>query len=169
MRAFTLIETLVAITVLVVAVSTPVSLAAQSLFAAFYAKDQTTAFYLAQEGVEMIKNTRDHNLLVLLRDNGVGNWLDGIALNTDLYVDTPHNQIYTSGTCPQSCPALAYDGVFYNHANGVPSRFARTVRVTQDTADANEALVTSTVTWKTGSFKERSFSVSERIYNWLPE
>jgi prepilin-type N-terminal cleavage/methylation domain-containing protein len=169
MRAFTLIETLVAITVLVVAVSTPVSLAAQSLFAAFYAKDQTTAFYLAQEGVEMIKNTRDHNLLVLLRDNGVGNWLDGIALNTDLYVDTPHNQIYTSGTCPQSCPALAYDGVFYNHANGVLSRFARTVRVTQDTADANEALVTSTVTWKTGSFKERSFSVSERIYNWLPE
>lgn len=167
-RGFTLIETLVAITVLVVAVSTPISLAAQSLFTAFYAKDQTTAFYLAQEGIEVVKNRRDHNLLAIL-NGGAGTWLDAIPLGTDLYVDTPNNAIYTNATCPQNCPILSYDGVFYNHTSGTPSRFSRTVRVVQDTADANEALIESTVTWKTGSFQQRDFSISERIYNWLPE
>lgn len=167
-RGFTLIETLVAITILVVAVSTPISLAAQSLFTAFYAKDQTTAFYLAQEGIEMIKNRRDQNLLVVV-NGGSSAWLDGISLDTDLHVDTPNNAIYTTATCPKECPTLVYDGVFYNHTNGTPSRFSRTVRVTQDTADADEALVESTVDWKTGSFQERTFTISERIYNWVPQ
>lgn len=167
-RGFTLIETLVAITILVVAVSTPISLAAQSLFTAFYAKDQTVAFYLAQEGVEMIKNKRDSNLLRIVNGEAP-TWLDGIPLATNLFVDTPHDATYTATTCPSACPILLYDGVFYNHTTGTPSRFSRVVRVVQDTANLDEALVEATVTWKTGSFNERSFTISERIYNWIPQ
>ena len=48
-RGFTLIETLVAISLLMVAIVAPMSLTARSLATAYYARDQITAFHLAQK------------------------------------------------------------------------------------------------------------------------
>ena len=62
-KGFTLIETMVAISILMVAIVAPMSLAAQSLSAAYYARDQITAFYLAQEGIEVVRSVRDTNIL----------------------------------------------------------------------------------------------------------
>jgi Tfp pilus assembly protein PilV len=59
---FTLVETLIAITVLMIAISGPLVVANDGLTAALYARDQMTATFLAQESMETIKNFRDTNL-----------------------------------------------------------------------------------------------------------
>ena len=79
---FTLIETLVAITILTVAVAAPLSLAAQSLLAAFNARDQVTAFHLAQEAIETVRAKRDNNLLQVIKTGDNINWLQGLSVET---------------------------------------------------------------------------------------
>lgn len=62
-RGFTIIETLVAITVLTLAITAPLLIITQALRASYYSRDQITAFYLAQEAIEYIRNVRDETTL----------------------------------------------------------------------------------------------------------
>ncbi|OHA16307.1 MAG: hypothetical protein A2830_00175 [Candidatus Taylorbacteria bacterium RIFCSPHIGHO2_01_FULL_44_110] len=57
---FTIVETLVAITVLMIAIAGPLVAANKSLTAALYAKNQMTASFLAQEAMELIKETKNN-------------------------------------------------------------------------------------------------------------
>lgn len=59
---FTIVETLVAITVLMIAIAGPLVVATRGLSSALASKDQMIASYLAQESMETIKNRRDNNL-----------------------------------------------------------------------------------------------------------
>lgn len=61
-NGFTIIETLVAIAILMISIAGPLAVASKSLTAALYAKDQMIASYLAQEGVETIRNRKDNNI-----------------------------------------------------------------------------------------------------------
>lgn len=164
---FTLIETMVAITILVVAVAAPLTLAAQSLFAAFYAKDQTTAFYLAQEAIELVRNKRDDNMLRFLYGESVS-WLEGIPVDTTFWADIPNDtMVVCSSTCLST--KLQHNGTFYNYQSGDVSRFGRSVIVAQNPSLTNEATISVTIAWQTGSFRERQFTLRERIYNWVPD
>jgi len=58
-HGFTLIETLIAVTILTFAVSGPLYTAGRALVAAEIARDQLVASYLAQEGVESVRAMRD--------------------------------------------------------------------------------------------------------------
>ena len=62
---FTLIETLVAISILLIGVLGPMSIATRGITDGFYVQNQTVATYLAQEGLEMLfaqieNNTREN-------------------------------------------------------------------------------------------------------------
>lgn len=59
---FTIIETLVAITVLMIAVAGPLVVATRGLNSALASKNQMIASYLAQDTLETIKNVRDGNI-----------------------------------------------------------------------------------------------------------
>ena len=63
-KGFTIVETLVAITILMIAIAGPLSIASKSLTAAVTSRDQFVASYLAQESMEAVKNIRDNNLFV---------------------------------------------------------------------------------------------------------
>ena len=160
-RGFTLIETLVAISILLLSVSAPLTIASKGLASSFYAREQITAFYLAQDAVEYIRNTRDNNFL------SGANWLKGFpdtkgALFT---VDTTNGKM---ALCPVSgCDALDYNsstGFYrYNDSNAKVSSFIRSISI--NTINANEVSVSVKISWSAGKFN-RKFSVRENILNW---
>ena len=55
---FTLVEALVAISILMVAVASPMVIAQKGLNSANYSRDQMTATFLAEDALEFIKNFR---------------------------------------------------------------------------------------------------------------
>jgi prepilin-type N-terminal cleavage/methylation domain len=175
-KGFTLVETLIAISILVLAVTGAFSAAHSGMTSALYSKDQITAFYLAQEGIEQIRNLRDQNSLTS------SNWMNGIA-NSAPTEDpcAPGNTCYVNalseftplvrcpGTAPsQTCPNLRINGPgFYSYDVGpetVETRFRREVRMTIITN--NEVMVESTVYWSKGLLVDRSFTAREHLFNW---
>ncbi len=71
---FTLIESLVAISILVGAVVGPLTLISRSIFSVRDAKDKLIAANLAQEGIEIIRGFRDSNVLRGCQNAGVSDW-----------------------------------------------------------------------------------------------
>ena len=161
MKGFTLLETLVAVAVLMMALLGPFSIAQQSLRSAYYARDQVTAYYLAQEGVEFVRSIRDENYLS-------GNpWLNGISTCTDVacMVDFPN---FTYAPCSGTCPALKISdaGGLFNNATGADSKFTRQVTLTPVAGMPDEMIISVTVSW-TSSGVPRIFTLQERLFNWL--
>jgi type II secretory pathway pseudopilin PulG len=60
-KGITLIETVVAVTVLIFALGGPFLMAAKSLKASGYAREEVAAARLAEEGLEIVHNMRDNN------------------------------------------------------------------------------------------------------------
>jgi prepilin-type N-terminal cleavage/methylation domain-containing protein len=59
-RGFTIMETLVAILILLAVITGPLAFIQSGLRASFVARDQIVAFYLAQDAMEAIKNILDN-------------------------------------------------------------------------------------------------------------
>ena len=163
LRAFTLLETLVAVAVLLMALLGPFSIAQQSLRSAYYARDQVTAFYLAQEGIEFVRAIRDQNYLS-------GNeWLSGFdttCTNTPCVVDFPN---FTYTACPAGvCPPVRMSaaGGLYNHESGEVSPFTRQVTLTASDTNPSLVIVSVTISWKSAGVS-RIFTLEERLFNWL--
>lgn len=169
-KGFTLIETMVAVSLLVISVAAPMSLAVQSLSSAFYARDQVTAFHLAQEAIETVRAVRDGNALRVAQGTEA-NLLDGIpsTAGQPFTVDTLNN---TMTLCTSACPPLRNNGSVFGYGTSgtwVDTRFTRTVTATQVGAGVDEVRVSVEVRWRTGAFQERSFIISENLYRWVPD
>lgn len=160
---FSIIETLVAIAILATAIGGPMTLAQQGLTSAFLAKNQVTATFLAQEGMEFIRNERDENILA-----GRGNWLArlGACVSNDgsknCRVDVRTDNI--SG-CGGSCQPLNYDesSGFYTYNAGEETPYIRTVSIEE--INNREIAVTVQVEWQRSGI-DRSISVRENMLNW---
>jgi len=67
---FTLIETLIAVTILSLSVAGPLTTASRAIVASQTARDHLTASYLAQEGIEYVRAMRDEEFLEAYRGGG---------------------------------------------------------------------------------------------------
>lgn len=157
-RGFTIIETLVAVTVLMIAIAGPLVVASKGLFGALASKDQLTASYLAQESMEVIKNIRDNNLVPpanpdWLAYNGIS--LDNCQKNSPCDASAVSAQeVVTGGHQLYLSPAGSY-----NHDSlGLPSIFYRSFFITKPSNtgscpynSSNECRVTVVVSWNEGA------------------
>jgi type II secretory pathway pseudopilin PulG len=172
---FTLVETMVAISLLTIAIVAPMSLTTQSLSSAYYARDQITAFHLAQEAIESIRHARDRNVLKnalgITEANGDPiNLLKGFPANLSkpFTIDTTTDAM---NTCSGTCPALKKtpEGL-YNYSSGTVTPFVRSINATfinNGTEPQDEIRLTVTVTWQSGSLHSRSFVISNNLYRWV--
>jgi prepilin-type N-terminal cleavage/methylation domain-containing protein len=166
-KAFTLIETLVAISVLSVAVGGALTIAQKSLQSAYYSKDETTASYLAAEGIELVRNIRDNTAIA--NSNGATlNWLNGLSAcvgGSHCRIDGTNLAIVSCGGACSSSPLKITTTGIYDYAAGVATRFTRDITLVETVVD-REAIVTSTVTWSSGPFSNHPITLTERILNW---
>ena len=169
---FTLLETLIAIGLLAVSITGPIVLATQGLSSAFFAKDQVTAFYLAQEGVEYVRSIRDENILQqrswLYDLDGSGTKDACVDQTEPCIIDLPN---YTHSSCPAGgCDKLRFNEVsnLYNQTaiggSNIESPYTREVTIT--TVNSDEVSIFVTVSWTTGS-KTHSFTIRENMFNWI--
>jgi len=125
-RAFTLVETLVAITILTFAVTGTFLTANNALIAAATSRNQLTASYLAQEGIENVRLLRDNAYLSAYSAGGtsvsVNAWSGFLAgpISTCVAV-----------SCDLGLPAM--------------TGFTRAIRATP--LSASDEKITSTVSW----------------------
>lgn len=172
---FSLVEAMVAISILSLAVTGPLIIAQKGIQSAIYARDQITAYYLAQEAVEYIRNVRDTNRIQ-------GNeWLASLTLCTQSVsggercnIDARYTD-FTSGSaitaCPAGvCPKISYDPStgFYGYGSGgswAPTIFTREIAI-DNRVSAKEAEISVTIKWNTNLFlPERKFTIKEYVFN----
>lgn len=173
---FTLIETLVAISVLLLSILGPISFAAQGIQNTYYARDQIVAFYMAQEGIELIRAQRDNNALA-----GVGSWLQGIdggtgcetANGCGIEAQNPTTFV-PCGVSPYEPCRLYYDssglttpatqrGVYVlSGSGGIATTFVRRIQIQQ--VSTQEYDVISTVSWTTARLS-KTIVVRSKIFD----
>lgn len=164
-KGFTLIETLVAITILVAALAGPLVLTAQSLFASFVARDQMIASFLAQDAMEYIRHRRDNNILA---GNDIFQGLESCIDSNNPDGCKVETLLGNVTACGSPCAALRYDeteGSYGYDANDSPTIFRRSVLISSLTG-TEEYRVTVTVEWQTRSLN-RQFQVEEVMYKWV--
>jgi Tfp pilus assembly protein PilV len=163
---FTIIETLVAIFILLITTTGPLTFAQSGLRTSFLARDQITAFFLAQESVEVLKNIRDTNQL-----NNT-NWLNNFGKCNPINIgNTVSCDIDASVNLPIQCPnnkcslPLQYDentGIFSFSGNNPFSKYTRTVHVTM--ISKNELQIIVDVSWVSQFLAEKRIVIQENIY-----
>jgi type II secretory pathway pseudopilin PulG len=181
-KGFTLIETMFAVLILTFAITSMMSIVASNLFAARYAKDETTANYLLQEVVDYIRNDRDTTVFL---GSGAGSttalWNSFYAKYSNCTSDTKgcYFDVFNSSTptmcLSTGCPPLYYDAnasttPFYVSESGSTSgllktNFRRKIVVKQNVSNLDEIDVTVTVDWKNGGLPI-SRSLTASFVNW---
>lgn len=161
-------ESLVAITILVLAVTGAATAIQTSISSYIFSKDQIIAFYLAQEGFEQIRNLRDENRLKNQP------WLTGIASTQSdscyfgdaCMVDPVNSNLPTKCSAPGSCLVLKQDpatGFFGYNVAWNDTIFKREILLTQ--INANEISIEVSVKWSKG-LVNREFKARENLLNW---
>lgn len=164
-----LIEVLVALSVLTGSFLGILSLLSRSFLLNRVTSDQAKATYLAEEGIELAKNLIDHDVYRGLATGGVsGGWgvcFPFAAGTNDYEID------YTT----ENCPPAGYTGRFlnfdnasglYGYAAGAATDFVRRIRITKPVGQPNVISVESTVSWSTGPVTSQNIDLQDNFYHW---
>lgn len=180
---FSLLETLVAVSILGLLLTGSAALVQQALKVSSKLKNDTTALYLAQEGLELVRYQRDTNRLSNPLPNA---WINGITGSAQPCHNKPCiSQINPSTgalvflACNPPCQAPGGDSYLrfntvsklYAHQTGlnwVITPYRRLIEVECSdgpSCGSDEIRVRVTVNWNT-VFGARSYVVEENLFNW---
>ena len=172
---FSLVETLVAITILLIVIIGPMTISSSAAKSTSFASEQVTAFFLAQEGAELMEKARNDLLLQNFAGSNADPWADFRSTASGgvyrfCYVTVVANgcnfSINQNGTLtnPTSCAGQndcvvnldAENGSlrskFTPGTSGSATIYSRNIRL--QAVSANEISVTSVVTWRSGFSRE---------------
>ena len=185
-KGFTLVETLVAVTILLLVMITPMTISTKTAKSTNFSSEQIVAFFLAQEGAELAQKHRDDlalkKFLSTTNPNYSANpWADfldadsnalnpfypcftgsgcGLEINTDVRgtLKTPVNCNPLSN-CRLHIDNTSNDRARYTYADtGTTTPFYRVIKMTKTNDD--EVQVISEVTWYTeGQRKKQRVAV----------
>lgn len=175
---FSMVEVLVAISILLLATVGPMTIAARSLQYSQFSGEQNTAFFLAQEGIEAVFNIRAaRGLRHVDRFGGPSptaswGWVSNPAFSDcfapdgcgiDMRDRTLHTNLISCDpieNCRLLYDASANRARFFHDLNqaydsgGVPSEYTRVIQI--ENVNPETVKVTSTVTWQaSGSQQSR--------------
>ena len=175
---FTLIETVVALALIVGALAGPFTLATRGIFSARTAKNKLVALNLAQEGIEIIRQMRDTNVI----NDEDWRGLDAIGnskcndpsactnlhdgdYNVDVVNDSPGASLSNA-----IAPLRLDDHGLYNRNSGDPTLFTRTVSICPPPGrpcpnGQNQMQIVSEVRWSEAGVA-RKVELSETLYRW---
>lgn len=153
-RGFTLLEVFVSLTIMTVAILGLFILVRQTVSSLPLSGQRLTASYLAQEGVEIVRNLRDANKITAADwKQGLENCLAPAGCEVD----------YAS----QSLTAwmnryLKLDGSFYSYSGSTPTLYQRKITLTPG---SDILMVNVEISWQEKG-RSHSLSVREDLYNW---
>ena len=176
-KGFTLVETLVAVSIFSLSIITTMSVLGSGISDTGYAKKKMVAGYLAQEGIEYIRNMRDN--YVLYTDTTGNDWetfknaisecgnAGGGSGNTKNCYFDDENLIQPCGNDLCSNHLLYDSGTGkYNYLSGVDSGFIRSIQARYPSGPNDDIKINSIISWTqpSGSF---SVEFSENLFNWV--
>jgi prepilin-type N-terminal cleavage/methylation domain-containing protein len=187
-KGFTMVETIIAIFIFSVAITAIMAVFSKGIIGINYAKNEMIASYLAQEGIEYIRNLRD-DYIYSEGENGWQSFLErlqdakcAVPGQGGCYFDDSHLNFGTSQgemiqnlfilPCDKECPSLRYNSTNgrYNYdPNGANSSFIRAIKVKFPNGMGGEgAIITSVVSFSGGGIAGE-VSFSEDLYDLTQE
>ena len=176
-NGFTLVETLIAISIFSVSIVALMSFLAQGISTTSYVKEKITAEYLAQEGIESLRNMRDNYVLYPTETGKSWDSFKAVfdASNFDCALDDEcgfnnslvsddQNFIFKCSSSVYGCALFLDNGNYNSDFLGDISNFTRTIWV--ENIDADEIRIYSKVKWIKGS-GPYSITFSEDLFNWV--
>lgn len=188
-KGFTLLETLVAVFILTLALTGPIYIASLAIRSSVESRDNISAYHLAEEAIEVIRNKRDRIALQGHVDSN--SWLfDIMGSATTGCMNPPSSATisscemtrdvsgaYTFTPCSGACPALVFNPagpILYGQtgsSGGINSKFSREIYLQTAPQDGSttanpdrEVDVVVTVKWQDRG-RERQFQIIERLHN----
>lgn len=179
-RGFTLVETLVSLSIFVFAVVGLITITAQGVNNTNYAKSKITAVALSQEGIEIVRNVRDSYLLA----DGVTGWtnftsymnglgcMDGDVCNINPTFTDPQDLSANNGVVdcsPEESCRLTHDisgNGYYDLNQSTDSPYIRLITINTDSTSPDSIEVVSTVKWNQGT-SEKVIVSREYLMNWF--
>ncbi len=184
-QGFTLVETLVAVLILVSSIAGPLSIASRGLSTTLIAKDQFVAFYLAQDALEQVRFMRDSACLTgppsSQGDCDSSVWLGSLNACTgaggcrlDSFGFNPAAPVSCTTDPGGVCQVMNRDPVTgrydYNSSNPVsPQKFIRTIKIVLNPSGtfADQANVTVSVQWSDiAGITHPPIVVQETLFRW---
>lgn len=164
-RGFTLLETLVGISILLVAVVAPMALLSRNISIGTYARNQVTATYLLQDAMEYVYQRARSNV------EGGFDWLNGFSVCKDVFGGSCAVDTVTSTVTPDVSPNSLRlyknpDGTYGHNPAGTPTKFYRRVEMNQISSPDEEWAVTVKVEWDEAGVVKRLI-LTKNIDNWL--
>ena len=156
---FSLLETTVAVAILVAAVIGPLTLASSSIRSSSQAKNNLVAAGLAQEGVELMRNFRAKNVF---NDIDWTTGMDSCFSAAGCQIDAASLEIAPCGTF---CSYLNFDqnSGLYSYGAGAAAIFMRTINI--ETISADEIKIKVLVAWQE-RFGPQKFTLEEYLLDW---
>jgi len=153
-KGFTLMEVIVAIFVITAGIVGVLSLVTQTISASIFSKDKLIAAYLAQEGIEIVRNIRDTN------------WLQGLGWNSGLGAS-----VYEAGYNYQSLFGFSGNPLkletltgYYGYGSGNATKFTRKITISGGPI-VDSLNVKVEVSWQEKG-KTYKVEAQENLYNW---